>query len=312
MTRIVDYAPGSGNVGATTVAIGVFDGVHLGHQALVRDTIAYAREAGVASCVLTFDRDPDRVVDPDHAAPQLLSLDDKVELLCDLGPDSLVVIPFDVVLASLAPERFLADVLLDVVQPTLCVVGHDFRFGNAARGDVETLRAFGAEHGFDVQAHELVEFEGSSVTSSRIRQAVAAGDVRAAAAMLGRPHRLDGRVVRGKGVGRRLGAPTANLHVEHGSAVPAPGIYAATAAVGTERYAAGVFIGSSPTVPRAAGPLVEAHLLGFQGDLYASSIRIDFLERLRGVERFDSPEQLTAQIHQDLERVRRLVEGQDR
>ena len=312
MTRVVNYTPGSANVGATTVAIGVFDGVHLGHQALVRDTIAYAREAGVTACVLTFDRDPDRVVDPDHAAPQLLSLEDKVRLLGDLGPDSLIVIPFDVTLASLAPERFLAEVLLDVVQPTLCVVGHDFRFGNAARGDVTTLRAFGAEHGFDVHAYELVTFEGRPVTSSRIREAVAAGDVRAAAAMLGRPHRLDGRVVRGKGVGRRLGAPTANLHVEHGSAVPPPGIYAATAAVGTGQYAAGVFIGASPKVPGPAGPPVEAHLLGFEGDLYASSIRIDFLERLRDVERFDSSEQLAAQIHQDLERVARLVGNQER
>lgn len=312
MTRIIRYEPGNENVGAATVAIGVFDGVHLGHQALVRDTITCADEAGVASCVLTFDRDPDRVVDPAHAAPQLLTLEDKVQLLSGLGPDYLFVVPFDVTLASLTPDRFLAEVLLDVAQPTVCVVGHDFRFGNAARGDVSTLRAFGVRHDFSVHAHELVGFEGRPVTSSRIREAVALGDVRAAASMLGRPHRLYGRVVRGKGIGRQLGAPTANLHAEHGSAVPAAGIYAASATTGAETHAAGVFVGASPAVPGRGEPVLEAHLLGFKGDLYASTIRIDFIERLRDVKHFDSQEELAEQIARDLEQVQRVIEAEGR
>jgi len=311
MTRIVRYTPGSSSIGAATVALGVFDGVHLGHQALVRDTIAFAREAHVASCVVTFDRDPDRVVDPAHAAPQLLSLDDKVALLGELEPDNLVVIPFDIALASLTPEQFLSGVLLDAVVPTLCVVGHDFRFGNAARGHVSTLKAFGAEHGFGVHAHELVQFEGRPVTSSRIRETVAGGDVVAAARMLGRPHRLHGRVVRGKGLGRRLGAPTANLHVEHGSAVPAAGIYAASATVRAESYAAAVFIGSPPMSSDAAEPTIEAHLVGYEGDLYAATLRIDFIKRLRDERHFDSNDALAAQIRQDIAQVLRVVGATD-
>ena len=312
MTRVVRHEPASAHLGTATAAIGVFDGVHLGHQALIRDAISFAAEARVSSCVVTFDRDPDRVVDPARAAPQLLTLEDKVQMLSDLGPDSVVIVPFDAMLASLTPERFLAEVLLDIVQPVLCVVGHDFRFGNAARGDVSTLEAFGEVHGFGVHAHELVRFQGRPVTSSRIREAVAAGDVRAAAAMLGRPHRLHGRVVRGKGVGRTLGAPTANLHVEHGSAVPATGIYAATVAVDTETHAAGVFIGVSPTVPGPGGPLIEAHLLGFDGDLYASNVRIDFVERLRDERHFESHDDLAEQIALDLEQVKRVIEAATR
>ena len=302
MTEIVRYERGTVALGSQAIAIGVFDGVHLGHQALIADTISAATNRGIGSCVMTFDRDPECVVCPDHAARQLLLPDDKIATLAGLGPDTILVIPFDEHLAALSPEEFLGGVLLDALDPQVIVVGADFRFGARAAGTVETLRAFAGPRGATVVAHELIAADGATVTATRIRALIAEGDVVEAARLLGRPHRLSGTVVRGRGIGVTIGVPTANLDHDPCCAVPAPGVYAARVELGGVVYRAAVTTGAAPTFP-GAGPVVEVHLIGYTGDLYGSQLTVQFIERLRDQRRFDSVEELQTAIHRDLERI---------
>lgn len=308
MTTVMTHSRGVHEMGPAVIAIGVFDGVHIGHQTLVRDTIALARQRNVASCVLTFDRDPDQVVTPGRAAPQLTSLEDKIALLRGVGPDAILVVPFDEWLASLSPADFCIDVLLDAAEPVACVVGYDFRFGHRASGDADTLHALGDLHGFEVVTHPLVQACGEAVTSTRIRTLVAAGAVSEAAGLLGRPHRLRGTVVHGRGAGRALGTPTANLDVDARFALPAPGVYAAWVTIGAERYASAVSVGVPPMFPEATCVL-EAHILGFSGDLYGSQPMVEFVERLREQHQFDSADDLATAIRADVARVSGLLDG---
>lgn len=308
MTTVMTHSRGVHEIGPAIIAIGVFDGVHIGHQTLVRDTIALAASRKVASCVLTFDRDPDQVVTPDRAAPQLTSLEDKIALLRAVGPDAILVVPFDEWLASLTPDDFCIDVLLDAAEPVACVVGYDFRFGHRAMGDADTLHALGDLHGFEVVTHPLVRAGGEPVTSTRIRGLVSSGDVAQAAALLGRPHRLRGTVVRGRGTGRTLGAPTANLEVDPRFALPAPGVYAALATVPSGRYPAAVSVGVPPMFPEATCPL-EAHLIGFEGDLYGAPMLVEFTDRLRDQRSFASAAELSEAIAADIARVSGLLAG---
>lgn len=310
MTRVVTYAEGLQSLGRAALSLGVFDGVHLGHQALIRDAIALARSRDVLAAVVTFDRDPDRVVDPTRAAPQLLELTDKLELLATLGPDVVLVVPFDAEVAAMPPDVFLDRLLLPAITPAAVVVGHDFRFGARASGNLETLASFGAVHGFEVVGHPLVRFEGEPVTSTRVRALVAEGDVAEAATLLGRPHRLRGVVEQGRHVGATLGAPTANVGHAPYAAVPADGVYAADATIAGHpgTFAAAVSIGPPPTF-EGAPSAVEAHVLDFTGDIYDAEIVLGFLERLRPLQRFDTPEELAKAIARDVERVRELAEG---
>ncbi|TLM79503.1 MAG: hypothetical protein FDZ70_02870, partial [Actinobacteria bacterium] len=203
-TRILEWECGTEPLGRVVVALGVFDGVHLGHQALVRDSIALAAERGVQCAVLTFDRDPDQVVSPDTAMPQLLTLDEKLAYLSEVGPDVVVVVGFCRHIADTAPDRFVTDVLMDACAPVEVVVGRDFRYGRHASGGVRSLAESGETHGFGVVAHELIEVGGAPVTSTRIRGLVAAGEVEEAAELLGRYHRVRGSVWRGRGMGAEL------------------------------------------------------------------------------------------------------------
>ncbi|MBN2848612.1 MAG: bifunctional riboflavin kinase/FAD synthetase [Coriobacteriia bacterium] len=306
MTRIIEHQPGMDPIGPAAAAIGVFDGVHLGHQALISDAVALATERDIASCVVTFDRDPDQVVTPDRAAPQLTAVEDKIALLTALGPDVVLVVPFDRQLAALTPEEFVTSVLLDAMEPRVCVVGHDFRFGTRASGDVDTLRALGARHGFDVVTHGLVRDGEAPITSSRIRRAIAAGDVMSAARMLGRHHRLTGTVMRGQRLGHTLGTPTANLDVDPRFALPAPGVYASYAEAGGVRYPAAVSVGVAPSF-RDATCLLEAHLIGYEGDLYGASVTVHFVERLREQRAFSDRAALADAIARDVRRVREML-----
>jgi riboflavin kinase/FMN adenylyltransferase len=306
MTAILTYHSGEHEIGPAVVALGVFDGVHVGHQALVTDTISHARARDCASCVLTFDRDPDQVVAPAHAAPQLTTIGYKVDLLAALQPDAILVVPFDLHLASLTPSAFCTDVLLDAARLVACVVGHDFRFGFKASGDATTLAALGATHGFDVMMHPLVHVGGEPVTSTRIRQLVARGDVAEAATLLGRAHRLEGIVERGQGIGRSLGAPTANLTVAARFALPAPGVYAGWATALGNRYPAAISVGIPPTFPDATCPL-EAHLIGFDGDLYGRPVLLEFAWRLRAQRAFASSAALSSAIAEDIAHIAGLL-----
>jgi riboflavin kinase/FMN adenylyltransferase len=306
MTDLVTYRPGGSQLGPCVMALGVFDGVHVGHQALVRDTVADAGARGVPSCVLTFDRDPDQVVTPGCAAPQLTSLDDKLAFLAALGPSALLVVPFDEALAHLSPARFVTDVMLDAARPVRCVVGRDFRFGARAAGDVTGLRALGRRHGFDVFAHRLLVRDGSPVSSSRIRSLLAEGQVQKAAALLGRPHRLTGTVVRGAALGHTLGTPTANLESDPCLAHPAAGVYAGFARVRAERWPAAISVGIPPSFPTARSAL-EAHLIGFEGDLYGEVLTLEFVARLREQRAFDDRAELARAITADVRRAAALL-----
>ena len=310
MTQIITWDRSMSSLGPAAVAIGVFDGVHLGHQTLIRDTIEFGRTLGSASAVVTFDQDPDRVVSPDSAVPQLLDLADKLTFLAALGTDSILVVPFDATLAAMCPEEFLQDVLLGAFDPVATIVGHDFRFGCRASGDVGTLERFGSEHGFTVIAHELVTLDGLPVTSTRVRSAVAAGDMLEASRLLGRPHRLRGTVVHGRGEGAALGVPTANLEVHHEAAVPADGVYAGYTIVDDTRVPAAISLGLPPTFPHASAR-VEAHLIGWEGELYGREIVVELIERVRAQRQFDSLSGLAEAIAHDIVLVEAMLSRED-
>jgi len=287
-------------VGRAVCAIGVFDGVHAGHQALVRDAVALAEADGVEAFVITFDRDPDQVVTPQSAAPQLLTLAHKAELLCEVGADAVLVVPFTEQIAALSPTEFLSEILLSAVDPVAVVVGEDFRFGHRAEGTVETLKRFCEPRGIAVQPHALVEREDAPVTSTRIRSLVAAGDVVHAADLLGRLHRVHGEVVRGRGEGAALGVPTANVEPVPFAALPASGVYAGRVVVNGRSWPAAISVGRPPSFPDAVDVL-EAHLIGFDGDIYGFDVTVEFAEKLRDQRAFDSVQELTTAMQADIE-----------
>lgn len=312
MTATILTSTDHPHLGPAVLAIGVFDGVHLGHQALIRDAIALAAERGARSCVLTFDRDPDQVVTPDRAAPQLMLLEDKLEALAALGPDVVLVVPFTHELAARAPAAFVRDVVCRSVRPVALVVGCDFRFGHGARGDVETLTAFGRGHSFDVLPRELLVVDSEPVTSSRIRSLIAEGRVVDAARLLGRPHRVAGDVVHGRGEGASLGAPTANVRTAPFSALPARGVYAAFALIGRERCPAAVSVGAPPSIPGATD-VCEAHLIGYRGpSLYGERLTLEFVDRIRDLVRFESRDELAGAIASDVACISQLLDAETR
>lgn len=306
MTQVLWHRAGDERIGETAVALGVFDGVHVGHQTLIRDAVETAADEGVSCCVVTFDRDPDQIVTPERAAPQLTSLADKLRLIGELGPDVILVVPFDAGLAAVTPESFIDDVLMRVLIPRIVIVGEDFRFGARAAGDVSTLRACGVRDGFEVISHELVTREGAPVTSTRIRGLVGSGDVAMAARLLGRPHHLEGRVVAGRSRGRRLGAPTANLEFDERMALPGPGVYAARVLHDARAYRAAVSVGLPPTFDDSISRF-EVHLLDFEGDLYGATLKVEFVERIGDHRHYATETDLASAIAAFVAAVRALV-----
>jgi len=292
----------------SAVTVGNFDGVHRGHQALVSAAVARARAAGGPSVVLTFDPHPARVLRPDRAPAALTTLAQKEELLAGLGVDRLAVLPFDAALARLSPEEFARAVLRDTLGARDVVVGESFRFGHRREGDARSLADLGSRLGFAVHPVPPVQDGGGPVSSSRVRLALGHGDVGAARALLGRPYFVDAGVVRGEGRGRTIGVPTANLAAEN-EILPAPGVYAGYCRLPAgESWPAVVNLGRRPTF--GGGELaLEAHLLGFAGDLYGARVRLSFHERLRDEQRFPSKEALVARIRDDVARARALLSG---
>lgn len=273
---------------ARRVAVGTFDGVHLGHREVIEG----------ADTVLTFDPHPLQVVHPE-ATPKLLdSFPIKRDLIASLGVEELVVIPFDREFAARSHDEFVEDVLIARLGAERVAVGENFRFGRAARGDAEYLRS---RDEFETRVVSLIEVDGETVSSSHIRALVAAGDVGAATRFLGAPFALEGEVVSGDRRGRELGMPTANLVPDDRVVIPGHGVYAAT----VDGRPAAVNVGVRPTFETGRGVLVEAHLIDFEADLYGQTIRITFLERLRGERRFDSIEGLVEQMRADVEQARR-------
>jgi riboflavin kinase/FMN adenylyltransferase len=292
---------------APAVAVGNFDGVHRGHQALAAAAVEEAERAGGTAAVLTFDPHPARVLQPQRAPSTLMTLDQKAEALAALGIHHLAVCEFTREVAGQSAEEFARTVLAGALGARAVVVGANFRFGRGRAGDAAALEGFGRTLGFGVRVVDPVLYEGEPVSSTRIREAVEAGAMERAAAMLGREYAVDGRVVHGEERGRTIGFPTANLETVN-ETLPGRGVYACWFRVeGEERpWPAAVNVGVRPTF-QGQGVSVEAHLLGFSGDLYGSQARVSFVQRLRGEQRFAGVDALRAQIEQDVARARAVL-----
>ncbi|HEX7168868.1 MAG TPA: bifunctional riboflavin kinase/FAD synthetase [Acidimicrobiales bacterium] len=295
--------------GGTVVTIGVYDGVHLGHRALIGRVRAMAAELGAATAVVTFDRHPAMVVRPESAPKLLTDLPQRLELLASTGVDFTVVIEFDEARSHESAEDFVRDVLVECLHARAVVVGHDFHFGHNRGGNVPLLQRMGADLGFDVLGIMLVADDSGAnevVSSTRVRKLLLDGDVTAAADLLGRPHEVRGVVQPGDKRGRELGFPTANVGVPGDVLLPADGIYAGW----YERpdgavHPAAISLGRRPTFYADADQsLLEAYLLDFEGDLYGEAAKVRFVARLRGEARFDSVEALVEQVNADVAATR--------
>jgi riboflavin kinase / FMN adenylyltransferase len=273
-----------------SVAVGTFDGVHLGHREVI---------AG-ADTVLTFDPHPVSVVAPQHTPKLLTTPERKAELIASLGVREMVVIPFDADFAMRSADEFVQDVLVRALDARQVAIGENFRFGHKAQGDPRLLAA---DDRFTTVVHPLLEVDGEIVSSSHIRGLVLAGELAEATRLLGAPFQLCGEVVHGDQRGRELGFPTANLIPEEALACPGHGVYACLA----DGRAAAVSVGVRPTFETGRGELIEAYLLDFEGELYGSRLCLEFLQRLRGERRFATPEALVEQMHRDVQRTRELV-----
>jgi riboflavin kinase/FMN adenylyltransferase len=294
------------------VAIGNFDGVHRGHQALVAAARTEADTRRAEAGVLTFDPHPARFFAPALAPPLLVSLARRLELLGEAGADFALVEPFDAQLAGMTPEAFVDQVLVDALGVGHVVVGYDFSFGRKRAGNAATLTTLGASRGFGVTVVPPVSADGVHCSSTKIREFLLEGRIEGAALLLGRPPEITGQVVRGAGRGRDLGFATANLHPEVDDLAFRTGIYAARAVLldTGARYDAAVSIGTNPTFQSGTGaPItVEAHLLDYPGDdLYGARLRLHFVARLRDERRFDSIDALVAQISRDIAQTRNLL-----
>ena len=274
------------------MAVGSFDGVHLGHREVIRGS----------DSVLTFDPHPSAVVAPQHTPKLLTSLEIKAELVESLGVGELIVIPFDADFAKRSAQEFIDEVLLSTLGATHVSVGENFRFGNRAQGDPQMLAE---DERFSTRVVPLLEVEGEIVSSSHIRGLVLAGEVEQATHFLGAPFQMRGEVVHGDERGRELGFPTANLVPDDALVCPGHGVYACLA----DGMPAAVNVGVRPTFVTGRGELVEAYLLDFEGDLYERELRLDFCSRLRGERRFQSAEALVEQMHRDVQHTRELLAG---
>jgi riboflavin kinase / FMN adenylyltransferase len=287
----------------TVVTVGNFDGVHLGHQALIDRTRALASAHGARAVAFTFDPAPRDVLRPGNAIPRIQRLSDRLDLLLACGVDHVVIEPFDLDYARRDAAWFAREVLGARLRATAVVVGWDFRFGKGRDGNVDTLRA---ELGAPVEQVAALELDGAVVSSSRVREALASGRVEDAALLLGRPHRVVGEVVPGSARGRQLGFPTANLEART-PLVPAPGVYAIRAIARGEHGLPGVAnLGSRPTFG-GGPPTLEVHLLGWSGDLYGVELGVDFVARLRDERRFPSADALREQIGADVRAAREAL-----
>ena len=286
---------------ARAVAIGNFDGVHRGHAALIRATVAAARNASLEACVLTFSPHPARLLAPDRAPPLLMPEARKIELLLALGVDRVLVQPFDWALAALSPHAFAHDLLRDRIDARVVSVGYDFSFGAKRAGTVTTLGELGREMGFVAHIAPAVRVRGVVCASSAIRALITAGRVDEAEALLGRPAELEGQVVHGAQRGRTIGFPTINVAYQN-EVAPASGVYVGEVQLADGRvHRAAINVGTNPTFTEAGAPVrVEAHLLGYSGDLYGQHVRLGFWQRLRDEKKFGGIDALVAQIRADL------------
>jgi riboflavin kinase/FMN adenylyltransferase len=283
----------------SAVTIGVFDGVHRGHQHLVSILLGHARREGLAAVALTFNPHPRSVLQPGAIITYLSSVEERVELLQDLGLDAVGVLAFTSELAQIAPREFLG-LLVEELDVKLLVIGPDFALGRGRSGSVDVIREAGREMGFRVEVAPLLAEEGDKVGSTAVRAALAAGDLERVARLLGRPFSVRGPVVGGDRRGRGLGFPTANIALGLDRALPPYGIYVTRTYVRENAYPSCTSIGIRPTFHTDGKATVETYILDFDEDIYGEEIRIDILHRLRDEMRFESVDALVAQMHRDI------------
>ena len=289
------------------LAIGFFDGVHLGHQQILRQTITDAAQHEALALVITFDRHPNTIVAP-HRVPQLIyPLEKKLRTIESFGPHAALVLKFDEALSRRSGEQFTRDLHANLGRLQSICVGANFVFGHKRSGNVELLRRLATELGFTVHGVAAVALDGKPVSSTRIRDAIRLSDLDAAGQMLGRAYALCGKVVPGERLGHKLGFPTANLDTT-GLVLPPNGVYAAHAQLERRTFKAVVNIGFRPTIqPPESRPRVEAHVLEFNGDLYGREIELELMEKLRDEKRFASLDELRAQIGRDITEARQRL-----
>lgn len=293
------------NVRGCVVAVGTFDGVHIGHQSLIARAVSLARDAGVPCVVFTFQNHPLTVLSPQHVPPSLSSPEERRRVFASLGVNLVIEEPFTKELASLSAEEFLSR-LVENLAPRAVAVGENFSFGAGGRGTPEFLVAQGKTLGFRVENVSLLSHAGETVSSTRIRALLSEGDVRLAGELLGRPFSITGVVMHGDERGRKLGFPTANLLPPQGEACPANGVYAVRVESGKKASHIGVAnVGSNPTFG-GHERRVETHLLDFSGNLYGKTITVRFVERLRAEKKYPSPEALVGQIRSDEQKAREI------
>jgi riboflavin kinase/FMN adenylyltransferase len=301
---------------AAVVTIGVFDGVHRGHQRLVERAVKEAETAGRPVVAVTFDPHPDEVVRPGTHPPFLCTSRRRAELLAGLGVDAVCIVPFTYEFSQLKPDEFVRTVLVDKLRATRVVIGATWRFGNKAAGDLNLLTELGEKYDFVAEGVPLLVENGITISSTYIRERLAAGDVEGAARALGRPHRVEGVVVRGRRRGRALGFPTANLEWLPHTAIPADGVYAGWLSSfdpdgrAEGRWPAAISVGSNPTFEDSypGDRTVEAYALDRDDlDLYGTHVAVDFTARLRNMEKFASVDDLVTQMRRDVDQARQIT-----
>ncbi|MBG6053883.1 riboflavin kinase/FMN adenylyltransferase [Salinibacterium sp. CAN_S4] len=294
--------------GPSAVTIGKFDGMHLGHRAVVSALLDLAHDRGLTSTVLTFDRNPLSLLRPEICPPALASNAQKLESLAAAGVDATLLVRFDHEFSELTAAQFMQQILVEALHAVVVLVGTDFRFGHRGEGTVETLVDFGRDNSIDVMVIDDVAREGSRrVSSTAVRNLILEGNVAEAAELLGAPHRIRGTVVHGAQRGRTLGYPTANLSPSLEGLVPADGVYAAWMTVDGERYPSAVSIGNNPTFEGVPAKQVEAHALDADVDLYGRVAEIAFVDTIRGMRKFDGTAALIVQMQADEVAVRSVL-----
>jgi riboflavin kinase/FMN adenylyltransferase len=302
LRSLIDF-PSSLRGGA--VAIGNFDGVHLGHARIVERLLARAKEVGGPAIVFTFDPHPVRLLRPEHAPPPLTWTDRKAELLAQLGVDAMIAYPTDETLLALSPQDFFSRIVRESLAANAMVEGPNFYFGRNRAGTIDVLRALCAEFKITLDIVEPLQVAGDIVSSSRVRKLIQAGDVSAAAELLTQLYRIRGMVTHGAARGAKLGFPTANLDAID-TLLPALGVYAGRAILPDQAWPAAINLGPSPTFGEQAVK-VEVHLIGFTGSLYGQPLEVDFVSRLRDIRRFGSVGELKAQLDEDIAQSRRAT-----
>jgi riboflavin kinase/FMN adenylyltransferase len=304
VTRSLADLPGRGVKRAVT--IGKFDGVHLGHQGVIRSLSALAGGAEVT--VVTFDRHPRALLDPASCPDDLLSVNQKIDSLVAAGAQRVAVIPFTQEFADLEPEEFSRQVLSDGLNAEVVLVGEDFRYGHEGSGTLETLREEGERSGFSVHTvADIVHTGGERISSTRIRSLLSEGEPAKAAELLGRHHRVRSQVVHGHQRGRLLGYPTANLQNPVEGFVPRDGVYATWVQVAGEKFAAATSIGVNPTFGDVTQRMIESHLFAFEGDLYDQVIEVSFVEYIRPMNQFADADELATQMDRDAEQIKEIL-----